>query len=456
MTTGKALNGKPYAGNPHVRFDEGEVASAATPRRESLLYKRGIMFAAIAAAIVASAMAANADTVTTNGVTWTYTVNNAENKTVTLGGLSGFNVNQTPTDDIRAMPVATEIDASLIPWTFTSNDTTYTVTAIGSQAFRGCTGLTGTLNFPSAVTTLGRACFDSTKVCIGTLGGISHIYGYVFQKASEQSFPDISDVTSIEGGAFYGSLFTGVVKVRKGTSCGSWRAFSHCGGLEAILALGPDTVASGTQSYTSFSMDEFADYGTKMKVIFMGPNTKGSALTAGDALNRVTGCKMFVPANGFWDGLVTGGTNNEIIYYGATTNIDFTVDDDAKIVITRPVTESALVKALEVAPLFKTHFGWDMKVDTTNAIEVTAGTLTPGMFANAGVKAGSLMLNFAVKTQAQLDAILAAVPSDAMIGIDPTGLTENMVVTGRENVFVKNVPGVEVRRRSNGFAILVL
>ena len=26
MATGKALDGKPYAGNPHVRFDEGEVA----------------------------------------------------------------------------------------------------------------------------------------------------------------------------------------------------------------------------------------------------------------------------------------------------------------------------------------------------------------------------------------------------------------------------------------------
>ena len=37
-TTRKALNGKPYAGNPHVRFDEGEVASAAMPRRGSLLY----------------------------------------------------------------------------------------------------------------------------------------------------------------------------------------------------------------------------------------------------------------------------------------------------------------------------------------------------------------------------------------------------------------------------------
>ena len=37
--TGKVLEGKPYAGNPHVRFDEGEVASVATPRRGSLLYR---------------------------------------------------------------------------------------------------------------------------------------------------------------------------------------------------------------------------------------------------------------------------------------------------------------------------------------------------------------------------------------------------------------------------------
>ena len=87
MTTGKALNGKPYAGNLHVRFDEGEVASctaeaslrrvhcrrqpeamtrpqvasrsevarglrasvcAATPRRGSLLYKKGFMRAVVA------------------------------------------------------------------------------------------------------------------------------------------------------------------------------------------------------------------------------------------------------------------------------------------------------------------------------------------------------------------------------------------------------------------------
>ena len=38
MATGKALNGNLYAENPHVRFDDEEVASAATPRRGSLLY----------------------------------------------------------------------------------------------------------------------------------------------------------------------------------------------------------------------------------------------------------------------------------------------------------------------------------------------------------------------------------------------------------------------------------
>ena len=40
----KTTNGteKAFAGNPHVRFDEGEVAPAATPRRGSLLYSKGI------------------------------------------------------------------------------------------------------------------------------------------------------------------------------------------------------------------------------------------------------------------------------------------------------------------------------------------------------------------------------------------------------------------------------
>ena len=55
MATGKALDGKPYAGNPHVRFDEGEVAPTAKPRRGSLLYKKTILVLAAAAAVSAAA-----------------------------------------------------------------------------------------------------------------------------------------------------------------------------------------------------------------------------------------------------------------------------------------------------------------------------------------------------------------------------------------------------------------
>lgn len=420
---------------------------------------KAIFAATLAAAFMGAVFQANAETFTTNGVTWTYVVSSAKNKTAILGGLSGLDDNSTSLNDSnRAMPKATQIDALKIPWKFTANGTNYTVSALGSRAFHGCTGLTGYLCIPSTVADLSRACLHQTKVRIASLGGVTRIQGYVFQQIPVQPFPDISGVTTFAAGTFYGSPFTGTARVPKNTGSTSWRLFSHCANLEAILALGPDTVASGTQTYTSFSMDEFVDYSTNMKVIFMGPNTKGSALASGDTFNGVTDCKMFVPANGYWDGLVTtGGVNNVAIYYGSSTNLDFIVDDDAKIVVARPVTEDALVTALDAAPLFKTHFGWDMKVDTTNAIEVTAGTITAAKFKDAGVKANSLMLTFAVKNQAQLDSILNAVPTDAMVGIDPTGLTENMVVEDRENVFVKNVPGVTVRRRANGgFTILVL
>ncbi|MBQ6140464.1 MAG: hypothetical protein IJI54_04180, partial [Kiritimatiellae bacterium] len=50
MATGKALNGKPYAGNPHVRFDEGAGASRHSGR-SALLYKHSSLYATVAAAI---------------------------------------------------------------------------------------------------------------------------------------------------------------------------------------------------------------------------------------------------------------------------------------------------------------------------------------------------------------------------------------------------------------------
>ena len=82
MVTGKALNGKPYAGNPHVRFDEG----AGAPRhsgRSALLYKNtqkamnGLIgrAALIAAVICVAVMSSFAGTTLTwngeDGASWT-------------------------------------------------------------------------------------------------------------------------------------------------------------------------------------------------------------------------------------------------------------------------------------------------------------------------------------------------------------------------------------------------
>ena len=53
MTKKDALNGKPYAGNPHIRFDEDEVV-LVTPRRGSLLYSRKMIKAASAVLLIAA------------------------------------------------------------------------------------------------------------------------------------------------------------------------------------------------------------------------------------------------------------------------------------------------------------------------------------------------------------------------------------------------------------------
>ena len=63
-------------------------------------------------------------------------------------------------------------------------------------------------------------------------------------------------------------------------------------------------------------------------------------------------------------------------------------------------------------------------------------------------------LMFSAKTQAQLNAILAAFPATTPISIDPTGLTEKMVIPETyNNVHVKTVPGVTIKRTA-GFMLI--
>ena len=58
MAAGKALDGEPYAGNPHMWIDEGEVAPTATPRRGSLLYKKQTIARSVTALNIVAAIIA--------------------------------------------------------------------------------------------------------------------------------------------------------------------------------------------------------------------------------------------------------------------------------------------------------------------------------------------------------------------------------------------------------------
>jgi len=76
-------------------------------------WKTTVSAAAIAATAIIP-MAVNADTIEINGVTWTYTVNDATAKTVTLGGgtagSGGSTSNYAVASDIA-------LTADDIPWT---------------------------------------------------------------------------------------------------------------------------------------------------------------------------------------------------------------------------------------------------------------------------------------------------------------------------------------------------
>ena len=107
--------------------------------------------------------------------------------------------------------------ALVIPETKTINGVTYTVTAIGEQAFINCYYLTGALNIPYSVTTIGRGAF---YYCVGftslTLGkSVTTIEEFAFSNCENLtgSLTLPSSVTTLGNGAFGYTDFTSI------TSC---------------------------------------------------------------------------------------------------------------------------------------------------------------------------------------------------------------------------------------------
>ena len=412
------------------------------------------LLAASAAIMAASAtMPVGAyETVTTNGVIWKYITNADGANTVTLGpGGSGITTSNC-TDSNRAIPAATSVSASLIPWVFENDGVTYTVTRVNKYAFYKCTGMTGTLTIPDAVKEVGERAFSDigkSVTRVASFGGVTTLGNYAFSSLQPAGdFPEIYNMTALPLGSlqywteisgeanvvlnpalttigaylFRGSKITSV-KIPRSVTKVSYGAFLQTE-LPGLLIPGPKTAASSAQ-YTEVDPSGLLQNAYYAKVFFAGPNTKASTSGANPMFGNTSDLKAFVPANGLWDGdLNLGGTRMQLIKYGPGQEIDFALDTEEKVITAKPTTETAFTNALNWATLFRDKLGYRTRISVTNSIEVAAGAVTPEMLSN--VEIDSTLMMFAVKTQAQLDSVLAAVPQTTMLAIDPTGATERL------------------------------
>ncbi len=340
----------------------------------------------VSIATVCATFSAYADAYTFGGVTWNYTVTSGTS--VTLTGVSD-----------KTVP----FDAANIPWTFTNNDTTYTVTAIENNAFGEWTTLTGTLMIPEVVTRVGEWSFAATGIQrIASLGG--GVVGYR---------------------AFSGcSSLTGVVKANKLISVIGGNAFRSTN-LSAFYAPGPDTGTAMISGNSTFRA-------SGLQVAFIGWN-----VVPADGYDRMLGCKVFVPANGKWDDFIPGSGDNgpsEAIYYGANTNLNLIVDDDAGKITAIPTDGTAFATMLEVAPTLKTYLGWDMHITVTNMLEVAAGVITSE---NVQWVNSFNSIVFKVDTQSYLDTLLNAIPPTVLLAIDPCDAREVLTIPQGREVFVR-------------------
>ena len=429
---------------------------------------KAVVSAAAIAAGAAIPMSANADTVTTNGVTWTYSVNNATAKTVTLGNGSAVCIGGT----------GVAVAAADIPWKFIgeSDGATYTVTKIAANAFKGCTKLTGNLAFPSSVTEIGGSAFNGCSGLTGLKLGpnITTIGTWAFLYCPNM-VGDISDLTSVTSFGTGNGPFDGA-----GDSKGTRKVFGNIR-FHPNLRIIPKTmfrevpISSVTlpESLTSIGEAAFqstlmksiwlkgsvnisANYGfsdTPLEIFFAGANTTVSYPTTKRLFGDATTCKVFIPATSTWLQLDTSNAAGvEKIYYGPGRGVDISVNTARNELTATPTNATRLVTMMEAAPLFREHFGLDTRISVTNTIDLAGVTITEAM--TSAVTFDRLM--FSAKTQAQLNAILGAFPATTPISIDPTGLTENMVIPETyNNVHVKTVPGVTIKRTTKGLMILV-
>ena len=397
-------------------------------------------------------------TTTIDGVEWRFRID-PETQTAMIGHCTTPNPTDQRNEDYFACPTNIALNASDIPWSFNYDGTQYTVTRIGASAFCEHRKLTGTLTIPDTVKeVLGYAFY----VCTGLTGfqggnSVTNWQNSVFQACDNMkgTLPDLSAVTVFGQRPFYKVPLTGDLKLGPSlTKIGGWAlrggkwdeaivpanvttvgisdpyygVFMECPNMKAIWVKGKPTEAN--QKYTTVYCGKIAQDCTSLKMVLMGQNTKGSGIIQTNEkltmLNGDKGVHVLVPANGYWDGLTTGGEDNKVWYYGPTNELDLVIDDAKMEATFTPTTENALTNVIAWAPLLKEHFDLDTVISITNHID-SSFELSDAMLQNVTISAKLWFLTFNVQSQAQLDNVLAAVSVDTPVLIDIEGAGRNQI-----------------------------
>lgn len=368
-----------------------------------------MMISASVAAVCAFAADATG-TVSIGGITWKYSELNETTHTVSLGEKIGNGYQTSPT----ALPDNNAgVSVNDIPWTITVEEEQYTVTKICDSAFFN-SSLSGVLRIPNTVTTLGnyvfRGCTGLTGVA--SFGGIEKLPDQAFRDCSNLRGPLPSFATlttdASNNSTFYGCSSLSGVCINGNVHVRPLDTFHGATSLKVLL-FGPDTYKSGN------------------------PGTGNTAMLAG-----VTGCKVLMPT-ARWSNSdsAVGGTSTDLVYYGPGEDFDLSVDEGFRVVTAVPANADGLVEILECAPLFKTHLGLNTRVNITNTLEVSSGTITAEML-NA-VEFNSLQLTFKVNTQEQLQSVLDACPvsSYPLLAIDPSDAKVPLTLPQNREIFVR-------------------
>jgi len=441
-----------------------------------------------AAAVAASAMVANAaDTevsITTNGVAWRISLHD-DGRTATLGKDGCTSANSAAS--YRACPEGTDTDAANIPWTFTYDGTSYTITAVAAYACHSSSGkssLTGTLTIPYEVVSIGDNAFrraGASRLVWG--GGVAVLGSSAFADMASLTgtFPDLTAVETLGQSVFSNTGLTGTLRLGSEITTLDV-AFQNCNLTGAAIVpanvttiIDHPTAGKGTfynnpnlaaiwikgaaTGVTTVGCRSFAGSCTSLKMILMGQNTESSSLSSATGtkamLYQDSNVDMFVPANGHWDGLVTGGANNKVWYYGATNEFNLAIDDTKMTATFTPTTENAFSNIISWASTFKSAFDLDTVVAITNRIEMTEGVeITEAMLQNVTLEAPPWYLTFAVKNQTQLNNVLAAVSADVPIIIDIEGAGKNQItVPNGRKVAILAKSGWTFGKKLNGLII---